>query len=158
MRHSRLPGMSPLTNSSSLIGASMAAVPHKHHTGDPVRAPVVAQIYTWRTVDKLGVPEITARLNADHGACRPPDPATGWTTGGVISILANPKSPATWCSAAAAPTQDGAASPFPATSGSGLPNPCIRPSSPAPPGTPPRPSALNTAPPRDGDTASPHPR
>src|SRR5713101_8037514 len=32
---------------------------------DPARAPVVAHIYTWRTMDKLGVPEITARLNTD---------------------------------------------------------------------------------------------
>jgi site-specific DNA recombinase len=55
------------------------------------RAPVVAQIYTWRTVDKLGVPEITARLNADHDSYPPPDEATGWTTSGVTSILSNPK-------------------------------------------------------------------
>jgi site-specific DNA recombinase len=58
---------------------------------DPERAPVVAQIYTWRTVDRLGVPEIAGRLNADHDACPPPDPATGWTASGVHSILSNPK-------------------------------------------------------------------
>jgi len=58
---------------------------------DPERAPVVAQIYTWRTVDKFGIPEITDRLNADHDACPPPNPATGWTASGVHSILSNPK-------------------------------------------------------------------
>src|SRR5215471_19310644 len=58
---------------------------------DPQRGPVVAQIYTWRTVDRLGVPEITGRLNADHGAYPPPDEATGWTNGGATSILSNPK-------------------------------------------------------------------
>jgi hypothetical protein len=58
---------------------------------DAKRGPVVAQIFTWRTVDKLGVPEITARLNADHGTYPPPDEAAGWTNGGVTSILGNPK-------------------------------------------------------------------
>ncbi len=32
---------------------------------DPDRASVVVQIFTWRTVDKLGMPTIAARLNAD---------------------------------------------------------------------------------------------
>ncbi len=58
---------------------------------DPERAPVVAQIYAWRTVDKLGIPEITDQLNADHDTCPPPNPATGWTASGVHSILSNPK-------------------------------------------------------------------
>ena len=58
---------------------------------DPERAPVVAQIFTWRTVDRLGIPEITDRLNADHDTYPPPDPATGWTARGSYSILANPK-------------------------------------------------------------------
>jgi site-specific DNA recombinase len=58
---------------------------------DSERAPVVAQIFIWRTVDKLGIPEITGRLNADHGSYPPPDEATGWTNGGVCSILGNPK-------------------------------------------------------------------
>jgi site-specific DNA recombinase len=58
---------------------------------DAERAPVVAQIYTWRTADKLGIPEITGRLNADHDAYPPPDEATGWTNSGVTSILSNPK-------------------------------------------------------------------
>ena len=46
---------------------------------DPVRAPVIAQIYQWRTTDKLGGPAIAARLNADPAAYPPPNPATGWT-------------------------------------------------------------------------------
>src|SRR5215469_16228820 len=32
---------------------------------DPSRAPVVAQIFAWRTTDRLGVVTITSRLNAD---------------------------------------------------------------------------------------------
>jgi site-specific DNA recombinase len=57
---------------------------------DPVRAPVVAQIFTWRTVDKLGMPTIAARLNADPA--RYPAPGTrGWTTQGVSTLLRNPK-------------------------------------------------------------------
>jgi hypothetical protein len=58
---------------------------------DPARAPVVAQIFTWRTVGRLGIPEITGRLNTDHGAYPPPDPGKGWTASGVYSILGNPK-------------------------------------------------------------------
>ena len=57
---------------------------------DPQRAPVVAQIFTWRTVDRLGVTTITNRLNADPGRYPSPKPG-GWTAGGVYAILANPK-------------------------------------------------------------------
>src|SRR6266571_2969622 len=57
---------------------------------DPARAPVVAQVFTWRTVDKLGVTTITNRLNADPTACPSPKPG-GWTAGGVYAILRNPK-------------------------------------------------------------------
>ena len=57
---------------------------------DPARAPVVAQIFTWRTVDKLGMPTIAARLNADP--VRYPAPGTsGWTTQNVYALLGNPK-------------------------------------------------------------------
>ena len=38
-----------------------------------------------------GVPTIHARLCADPDAYPPADPETGWTTGGIYSILANPK-------------------------------------------------------------------
>ena len=58
---------------------------------DPARAPVIARIYTWRTVDKLGCPAIAARLNADPAAYPPLNPATGWTAQNVRVILANPK-------------------------------------------------------------------
>jgi site-specific DNA recombinase len=58
---------------------------------DPPRARVVAQIFTWRTADRLGIPEITDRLNADHDACPPPAAGKGWTNSGVYSILGNPK-------------------------------------------------------------------
>ena len=60
-------------------------------TLDPGRAPVIAQMYTWRTIDKLGCPAIAARLNADPAAYPPPNPATGWTAQNVRVILANPK-------------------------------------------------------------------
>ena len=58
---------------------------------DPARVPVVAQVFTWRTAGRLGIPEITGRLNADPAAFPPPDPAKGWTQSGVYSILSNPK-------------------------------------------------------------------
>ena len=58
---------------------------------DPARAPVIGQIFTWRTVDKLGCPAIAARLNADPAAYPPLNLATGWTAQNVRVILANPK-------------------------------------------------------------------
>ena len=60
-------------------------------TLDPDRAPVIAQMYTWRTVDKMGCPAIAARLNADPASYPPPNPATGWTAQNVRVMLANPK-------------------------------------------------------------------
>ena len=57
---------------------------------DPLRGPVVAAIYTWRVNDHLGVPTITARLNADHDAYPPPD-GQYWLEATVAVILANPK-------------------------------------------------------------------
>ena len=57
---------------------------------DPQRAPVVAQVFTWRTVDKLGVTTITNRLNADPAAYPSPRPG-GWTASTVYAILRNPK-------------------------------------------------------------------
>jgi site-specific DNA recombinase len=55
---------------------------------DPDRAPVVAQIFTWRTVDKLGMPAIAAKLNADPARYPAGKP---WTTQAVFAILGNPK-------------------------------------------------------------------
>ena len=60
-------------------------------TLDEMRAPLIAAIYDLRAWQKLGVPTIHARLCADPGAYPPADPETGWTTGGIYSILANPK-------------------------------------------------------------------
>ena len=57
---------------------------------DPDRAPVVEQIFTWRTVDKLGMPTIAARLNADP-ARYPAPTGKGWTTQTVFAVLGNPK-------------------------------------------------------------------
>ncbi len=57
---------------------------------DPVRGPVVTQIFTWRTAGQLAVPTITGRLNADPAAYPSPDDA-GWTPASVAWILGNPK-------------------------------------------------------------------
>jgi DNA invertase Pin-like site-specific DNA recombinase len=58
---------------------------------DPQRAPVVVQIYAWRTEDRLGVPEIARRLNTSPGTCPPPRQDHGWAPSAVLSILSNPK-------------------------------------------------------------------
>ena len=58
---------------------------------DPGRAPIVAQIYAWRTDGKLGIKTITGRLNADPAAYPPPDPAAGWSIGGVAAMLPQPQ-------------------------------------------------------------------
>jgi site-specific DNA recombinase len=58
---------------------------------DPVRTPVVVQIFTWRVIDKLGAPAIAARLTADPGRYPPPGPVPGWTAEAVHVILRNPK-------------------------------------------------------------------
>jgi site-specific DNA recombinase len=57
---------------------------------DAARAPVVACIFAWRVDDRLGLPTITARLNADHTTCPPPK-GDAWTEMGVYALLANPK-------------------------------------------------------------------
>ena len=57
---------------------------------DPGRAGVVAQMFAWRTEDRLGLGTITGRLNADPAACPPPG-GTWWTVPAVRAILANPK-------------------------------------------------------------------
>ena len=58
---------------------------------DPVTARAVTDIFTWRTVGKLGVPTITARLNADPATYPPPAGTAGWAVATVRAILANPK-------------------------------------------------------------------
>jgi site-specific DNA recombinase len=57
---------------------------------DPLRGPAIAQIFTWRVEDHLGIPTITQRLNADHTTYPPPG-RQHWQDGTVASILANPK-------------------------------------------------------------------
>ncbi|MGH3172396.1 MAG: hypothetical protein ACRDPF_00815, partial [Streptosporangiaceae bacterium] len=47
-------------------------------TLDPARAPVVAQIFTWRVLGKLGMPAIAAKLNKDP-ARYPAPGGKGWT-------------------------------------------------------------------------------
>jgi site-specific DNA recombinase len=64
---------------------------------DPVRAPVVAQIFAWRVTEQLGYRTIASRLNADPGRYPPPIPnrpqaAKGvWCASTVSDILHNPK-------------------------------------------------------------------
>ncbi|WP_285687932.1 recombinase family protein [Actinoplanes sp. NBRC 103695] len=72
----------------------------KHKTKlsiDPVRGPVVVQIYTWRVDEKLAYRAIAERLNTDLDRYPPPQPvdperAVGrWTGSAVREILFNPK-------------------------------------------------------------------
>jgi DNA invertase Pin-like site-specific DNA recombinase len=57
---------------------------------DPVRGPVITQIFDWRTAAKLSIRSITERLNADPAAYPSPD-GTGWSKTTVVEILRNPK-------------------------------------------------------------------
>ena len=66
---------------------------------DSDRAPVIEQIFAWRTVDKLAVNSIVTRLNADRAAYPPADPRGGWTIGGVAARSGTPNTPGTRCSA-----------------------------------------------------------
>ena len=64
---------------------------------DPVRGPVVTQIFAWRVVDRLTCAQIATRLNQDldrHPAPLPTRAGTGvgvWTSSNVRSLLQNPK-------------------------------------------------------------------
>jgi DNA invertase Pin-like site-specific DNA recombinase len=58
---------------------------------DPDRGPVITQMFSWRVTDRLGVPTIRARLNANRALYPPPDAARGWTSASIYKILANPK-------------------------------------------------------------------
>jgi len=60
-------------------------------TLDPRTAPVVEQIYAWRTTGGLGVPTIAARLNADLDTYPPPGSSGCWQDATIGKILANPK-------------------------------------------------------------------
>lgn len=64
---------------------------------DPIRAPVVEQIYSWRIDEKLGYRAIAERLNHDldrYPPPIPPDPSRAlgaWSGSSVRDILHNPK-------------------------------------------------------------------
>jgi site-specific DNA recombinase len=65
---------------------------------DPIRGPVVTQIYEWRLIDKLGYGDIADRLNTDHDLFPPPQALNpklrdrkAWSRTGVREILTNPK-------------------------------------------------------------------
>jgi site-specific DNA recombinase len=58
---------------------------------DPERVPAIADIFTWRTEDRLGCYAITQRLAADPDRYPPPAKAGVWTEAAVYSILRNPK-------------------------------------------------------------------
>jgi hypothetical protein len=114
-------------------------------TLNPDRAPVIARIFSWRTVERLGCPAIAARLNADPASCPPPNPGTGWTAQNVRVMLANPNTPGTWSTAATAPAT-AAAPPPRRTSGCGHRRRCTPRSSTGAPGTPLRTCPPGTAP------------
>jgi site-specific DNA recombinase len=57
---------------------------------DPLRGPVVAQIFTWRVEEHLGMPTLAGRLNASHDTYPPPD-GQHWQPSTVAAILSNPK-------------------------------------------------------------------
>lgn len=44
---------------------------------DPVRGPVVSQIFSWRVVEQLSYDQITERLNLDRDRYPPPEPILG---------------------------------------------------------------------------------
>jgi hypothetical protein len=44
---------------------------------DPVRGPVVTQVFQWRALHRLGAQDIADRLNADLDRCPPPQPIPG---------------------------------------------------------------------------------
>jgi site-specific DNA recombinase len=58
---------------------------------DEDAAPIVAQIFTWRTEQHLGYRAITVRLGNAPGQYPPPPGTTEWTMARVKSILDNPK-------------------------------------------------------------------
>lgn len=59
---------------------------------DPVTAPVVAQIFNWRVLDRVGINTIARRLNTDPDRYPPPNgKAVCWQVSVIARILANPK-------------------------------------------------------------------
>jgi site-specific DNA recombinase len=121
---------------------------------DPARAPIVAQIFTWRVVDKLGMPAIAARLNASPVSCPAPGSAAGWTAQPCTGCSATPSTPGTWSSAGSAPAT-ATALPSRRTSGCGHPSPSTPPSWTGTPGKKRRTSPPDTPP--AGTATSPTP-
>jgi site-specific DNA recombinase len=65
---------------------------------DPIRGPVVTQIFHWRVIDQLGYGDIADLLNADKDRYPPPvslNPQfrdrNAWSRSGIREILRNPK-------------------------------------------------------------------
>ena len=64
---------------------------------DPIRGPIVHEIFSWRVTDRLGYREIADRLNSSLDRYPPPvspDPARRretWSRSAVRDILSNPK-------------------------------------------------------------------
>ncbi|MEU8142195.1 recombinase family protein [Nonomuraea sp. NPDC048901] len=147
----------------TLNGKRADKVPHpvpakaaegKHKTRlipDPIKGPIVTQIYTWRVTEHLGYGDIVDRLNADLDRYPPGQSLNpnyrgtpGWGRSAIVEILKNPSTPATWCGTArpppAARAKVGAQTTRPAP-GSGPTTPRTNRSSPARCTTPPKASA-----------------
>ncbi len=65
---------------------------------DPVRGPVITQIFTWRVTERLGYGDIADRLNIDHERYPPPESLNpnfrgrnAWGRSGIREMLLNPK-------------------------------------------------------------------
>ena len=125
-------------------------------TLDSVTAPMVAQVFAWRTVRKLGIRAITNRLNADPPATRPRARAAGPPPASTPYGRTR-STPGTWPTAAAAPSAASAAARSPRISGSGPRSRPTRRSSPGPRGTPPRPPGPSTPAPATTPTPAPTP-
>ncbi|MGD0244835.1 MAG: recombinase family protein [Streptosporangiaceae bacterium] len=81
---------------------------------DPGRAPVVEQIYTWRTTGRLSIAAIVTRLNASPAAYPAPGGQDAWNKAGVTKILANPKYTGHMVFGRRRKTPDGRTRPLPA--------------------------------------------
>jgi len=121
---------------------------------DPVRAPVIAQIFAWRTVDRLAVRSIAALLNADPQRYPPPG-QYGWQPSTVARILANPKYTGYMVYGRRRSQAGKRCRPVPQDAWLWSPSPRTPLSSPAPPGTPRRPPPPST--PAAATRASPAP-
>ncbi|MEV6157925.1 recombinase family protein [Nonomuraea sp. NPDC052129] len=94
----------------TLNGKRADKVPHpvpakaaegKHKTRlipDPIKGPIVTQIYTWRVTEHLGYGDIVDRLNADLDRYPPGQSLNpnyrgtpGWGRSAIVEILKNPK-------------------------------------------------------------------